>query len=63
MIAYDETQRSIVAICDCGAREILWSSQAAYEWSAAHLAVCSLVGQAERERTLAAVRAGRHRYR
>lgn len=62
MIDYDSTQRSVVAICDCGAREILWSPEAAYDWAAAHLRVCTLA-EPERVRTLAAVRAGRARYR
>lgn len=62
MIRFDETQRSVVAVCDCGAREILWSSAAAYDWAAGHLRVCTLV-EPERVRALAAVRAGRARYR
>lgn len=66
MIEYDETQRSVVAVCLCGAREVLWSREAAYDWASAHLRVCSLVDAlevAERTRALAAVRAGRARYR
>ena len=67
MIEYDSTQRSTVAVCACGAREILWSAEAAYDWAAGHLRVCSLL-DAERQvddrvRALAAVRAGRARYR
>lgn len=61
MIRYDEAQRSVVAICDCGAREVLSSMRLAYDWSAAHLIVCQI--EVERARTLAAVRAGRARYR
>lgn len=66
MIDYDATQRSVVAVCSCGAREILWSSESAYDWATGHLRVCADAGQvepAERVRALAAVRAGRSRYR
>lgn len=62
MIEFDTTQRSTVAVCACGAREVLWSPEAAYDWAAAHLRVCTLV-EVDRVRALAAVRAGRARYR
>lgn len=62
MITFDATQRSVVAVCSCGAREILWSSESAYDWATGHLRVCTLV-EPERVRSLAAVRAGRARYR
>lgn len=66
MIDFDETQRSTVAVCVCGAREVLWSREAAYDWASGHLRVCTLVEHVDRDervRTLAAIRAGRARYR
>lgn len=66
MITYDATQRSVVAVCACGAREVLWSQEAAYDWAGGHLRVCRVVAALEpddRDRVQSAVRAGRARYR
>lgn len=66
MIEYDVTQRSVVAVCACGAREVLWSQAAAFDWAAGHLRVCTALARLDdlaRDRALGAVRAGRARYR
>ena len=62
MIRYDTTQRSTVAVCSCGARDVHASQAAAKAWASRHLLVCTL-RDAEHRRALAARRVDRSRYR
>lgn len=60
-VAFDTSDRSVVAVCTCGARDVFASSSAAYDWAQAHMRVAHpdeipvLVA--------AKIRAGVHRYR
>lgn len=52
----DESARSVVQVCECGARDVAVSAAAADSWQRAHLRVCQLVTrQRERDRIMAAL--------
>ena len=56
MIARDESARSIVQVCSCGARDVAATRAAADAWQRGHLGVCQLVArQRDRDRVLAAL--------
>lgn len=60
-VTFDTSERSCVAVCSCGAREVAASSRVAYAWASGHMRVAHpdevAVDAAAR------VRAGRARYR
>ncbi len=60
-VSFDTSDRSVVAVCTCGARDVFWASEPAYDWAAAHLRVAHpgevVVLVAQR------IRAARHRSR
>jgi hypothetical protein len=52
---FDRSERTIVAVCACGAREIFLKPADADTWAVAHLAVCT--DRKERAHALTASRA------
>lgn len=60
-IQFDTSDRSVVAVCTCGAREVFWDSAPAYDWAQAHLRIAHpnevVVLVAQR------IRSARYRYR
>lgn len=60
-IVFDNSERSVVAVCTCGAREVATRSEVAYAWATDHMQTAH---PAEVAVLVAArLRAGRHRYR
>lgn len=65
MIRFDRTQRSVVALCACGAREVCYDQAEADRWVAAHIERAHPVPlellAMERRRAITASRVRRHR--
>lgn len=57
---FDRTQRSILAVCACGAREIHPTQADADAWAVAHLATCQDVAERARALTASRVRHSRN---
>lgn len=61
MIRFDRTQRSIVAVCGCGARDVFTNQAAADAWALAHIYTAHPEPTAEHMRAITAGRVRRHR--
>lgn len=61
MIERDETQRSVVVTCQCGARDIVGNAAQADSWAVAHLRRHVELEREARARALAAVAARQRR--
>lgn len=60
-VTFDTSERSIVAVCTCGARDVFAYSASAYDWAQAHMRVAHPDSVAVL--VAAKIRAGVHRYR
>lgn len=60
-VEFDTSERSVVAVCTCGAREVATSSSVAYDWATAHMRIAHPDEVAVL--VAARLRAGRARYR
>lgn len=61
MIERDETQRSVVVTCQCGARELVGTPAAADTWAVAHLRRHVELEREGRRRAIAAAAARQRR--
>lgn len=61
MIRFDRTQRSIVAICACGRRELFTNQASADRWAAEHVNTAHADRTLEHDRAVTASRQRRHR--
>lgn len=65
MIRFDRTQRSVVAVCVCGARSVCFDQAEADRWVALHVERAHPVPvellEMERRRAITAARVRRHR--
>lgn len=38
-VRFDVSDRSVVAVCTCGARDVFWDTAPAYDWAQAHMRI------------------------
>ena len=66
MIAFDRSERSVVAVCQapgCGARDVFTSQAVADSWALHHLAYAHPENTPDRERAITAARVREYRRR
>lgn len=62
-VTIDTSERSVVAVCTCGAREVATAAAVAYDWATLHVRIAHPDPVDVAPGLVDRLRAGRHRYR